>query len=205
MAQALKDGMNGSRDILVSTGGSGYFDVSVFDEYFHCSAIDIVAVHAYGGDLDETHLSNAVQKAQQNNKFVVIQEWGACYNKGPNEQCAGENGVQDSDSRNQYISNSADVMNRAGVPWMYWQILPNDWTSGDWNYEIAIGGPNWSTLQNAALAAGNSDSAFDFSKWLPGNGGGGANPSPSTTTSSIGSTPTGDPGTGYPHDTCKWG
>lgn len=207
MAKAIKDGI-GSRDILVSTGGSGYFDVSVFDEYFHCPSIDIVAVHAYGGDLESGHLSRAVTKAQQNGKFVVIQEWGACYDNGPNEKCAAANGVADNGSRNKYISDHANVMNNAGVPWMYWQILPNEWKSGDWNYEVAINGPNWATLKNAGLAADNADSPFDFSRWLPGGGGGTNPPPPSTTTSSAGTGPTSNPpsgGNGFPHNTCKWG
>ena len=62
--------------ILVTTGGESWLDESMQTAYLQCADIDIVAIHMYGtGDFDTSKISNYVQKAQQANKKLMVQEW----------------------------------------------------------------------------------------------------------------------------------
>lgn len=164
MGQAIKDGLNNSGDILVTTGGGAYLDNSLLDPYFSCDALDVLAIHAYGtGDFATDNLSPYVQKAQNNSKMLIMQEWGACYYDTANERCDSSSPAEDRDDN---IKTWADSISAAGIPWFYWQILPNEDPHQDWDYEVGIEGVNWETLRDVAAGTAGYDSAFDFSNYL---------------------------------------
>lgn len=164
MAQAIKDGLNGSGDILVTTGGGAYLDNSLLDPYFSCEALDVLAIHAYGsGDFATDKLSPYVQQAQNSSKMLIMQEWGACYYDTSNDRCDSSSPASDRDNN---IKTWADSISAAGIPWFYWQILPNEDPHEDWDYEVGIEGANWETLRDVASGTASYDSAFDFSKYL---------------------------------------
>lgn len=167
MATAIKDNMNWSRDILVTTGGGSYVDVSLHDGYFHCDALDVLAIHAYGvGDFSPSKLSPYVTKAQNNGKKLIMQEWGACYYDTKNNVCNQSNALY-SGTRDDNIGEWAHDFDQVGIPWMYWQILPNEDPHEGYDYEIGINGRNWETLKSVAAGTSGYQSAFDFSQWLP--------------------------------------
>lgn len=166
MATAIKNNMNGSSNILVTTGGGAYLDVSLPAGYFTCSALDVLAIHAYGvGDFSKSKLQPYVKKAQDNGKKLIMQEWGACYFDTANNRCNPSNALA-SGTRDGDIGQWAQTFNEVGIPWMYWQVLPNEDPHQDWDYEIGINGLNWNTLKSVAKGASGYASAFDFSKWL---------------------------------------
>ncbi|KAJ5677067.1 glycoside hydrolase family 5 protein [Penicillium maclennaniae] len=156
MAEAIKDNLNGSTGILVTTGGGAYLATSLLDAYFSCKALDVLAIHAYGtGDFATDALTPCVSKAQESGQKLIMEEWGACYFETENNRCSASDplssGTQDSHI-NWY--------------WFYWQILPNEDPHSDWDYEVGIGGDNWDVLKDAAANTASYESAFDFSEWL---------------------------------------
>jgi len=166
MAQAIKVNIQNNPDILVTTGGASYLATSVEDAYFSCGALDVIAIHAYGvGDFDTSKLKTYVDKASNAGKKLIMQEWGACYTDNPNNNCHGGSPI-DSGARDNNIRTWASQFDAAGIPWFYWQILPNADPHDDWDYEVGINDVNWPALQAAGLAAGQATSAFDFSHWL---------------------------------------
>jgi len=174
MATHIKENLLDSSSILVATGGGAYLDTSLLDGYFTCDALDILSIHAYGdGDFSVDKLSPFVSKALDAGKMLVMQEWGACYYDSPNNRCSSS-GALDSATRDANLKKWTDNFGQAGVPWMYWQILPNEDPHQDWDYEVGIDGVNWESLKGAAAAASGYESPFDFAKWLPQGGGGNA-------------------------------
>ena len=166
MAQAIKDNLNGSGDILVTTGGGAWLANSLLDGYFTCSALDVLAIHAYGtGDFATSALTPYVSKAKSAGKMLIMQEWGSCYTTASNNNCNGGSAL-DANTRANNIKTWAASITAAGIPWFYWQILPNEDPHQDWDYEVGIDGVNWDALQQAGSAAGDASAAFDFSKWL---------------------------------------
>lgn len=166
MAEAIKSGLNGNNKILVTTGGGAYLDNSLLDAYFTCSALDVLAIHAYGtGDYATNKLEGYVQTANDNGKKLIMQEWGACYYGTANERCSPSSALSQS-QRDSNIKSWANSIASAGIPWFYWQILPNEDPHQDWDYEVGIDGVNWAAMQSAGKAAANYDSAWDFSPYL---------------------------------------
>jgi len=166
MADAIKSNLKGNTNILVTTGGGSFLATSALDEYLECGSIDVVAIHAYGaGDYEASALAPYVQKAKNAGKKLTMQEWGACYTDTPNNGCTYGNAL-DSNTRNANIKKWASSITAAGIPWFYWQILPNKDPHQDWDYEIGIGEENWDALKAASLQTGQANAAFDFSKWL---------------------------------------
>lgn len=166
MAQALKSGLNGNTGILVTTGGGAYLANSLLDPYFSCSALDVLAIHAYGtSDFPTSTLKPYVSKALASGKKLIMQEWGACYYGSVNNRCNPSAPLSQS-SRDGNIKSWASSIAAAGIPWFYWQILPNEDPHQDWDYEVGIDGVNWAALQSAGNAAANYTAAFDFSPWL---------------------------------------
>lgn len=162
MAEAIKESLGDG--ILVTTGGGAYLDNSLLDPYFSCDALDILAIHAYGsGDFATDKLSPYVKKAQNSGKMLIMQEWGACYYDTANERCDSSSPAGDRDKN---IKSWADSISAAGIPWFYWQILPNEDPHQDWDYEVGVGGVNWETLRDVAAGTAGYDSAFDFSDYL---------------------------------------
>lgn len=166
MANTIKSALNGNTNILVTTGGGGWVDTSLLDSYFSCPGIDILGIHAYGnGDLTKDKLAPYVTKAVQNNKKLVIQEWGACYHNTPNNNCQ-VSGVLPENTRAANLRSWAKAFGDAGVPWMYWQIIPNNDPHYGWDYEIGTAESIFTVVKEIGLAAKNYYSPFDFSRWL---------------------------------------
>ncbi|KAJ4368685.1 hypothetical protein N0V86_009594 [Didymella sp. IMI 355093] len=166
MAQSLKSALAGDTNILITTGGGAYLKNSLLDSYFSCAALDVLAIHAYGvGDFDTLQLKPYVDRARSANKKLIMQEWGACYTDAPNNNCNDGSPISIG-ARDANIKKWAAQIDAAGIPWFYWQVLPNPDPHHDWNYEVGINDVNWSALKEAGLAAGKAESAFDFSKWL---------------------------------------
>lgn len=166
MGQAIKDNLKGETGILVATGGGAWLDNSLLDAYFSCKALDLLAIHAYGtGDFATDKIKPYVSKAQESGQKLIMEEWGACYFDSENNSCDKSSALP-SNTRDSNIKKWADSISAAGIPWLYWQILPNDDPHDGWDYEVGIGGPNWDTLKSAASDASSYESAFDFSDFL---------------------------------------
>jgi mannan endo-1,4-beta-mannosidase len=189
VASAIKDNLQGRTDILVTTGGASYVDTSVQEAYFSCAALDVIAIHAYGlSDLTQTKLKPIVQKAQNAGKKLMMQEWGMCYFDTSNNNCPPGNALS-AGTRDANIKKYADEISKSGIPWMYWQIIPNADPHNDYDFEVSdvllalfqrrghftdvfllqvgINQANWGALKAAAQATSQYASAFDFTKWLP--------------------------------------
>ncbi|KAL4731185.1 hypothetical protein ACLX1H_000146 [Fusarium chlamydosporum] len=161
MAKAIKDNLNNPK-ILVTTGGGAWLDNSLLDPYFSCASLDVLAIHAYGtGDFETSKLKPYVDKAKNAGKKLIMQEWGACYTDASNNNCNGGSPLSAS-TRDANIKKWAASIDAAGIPWFYWQILPNRDPHQGWDYEVGINDVNWGALKAAGLAAGQAESAFDF-------------------------------------------
>lgn len=169
MAQTIRDAMGGKSDILTSTGGGAYLDTSLTSGLFTCSALDVLAIHAYGvGDYDKSKLDRYVTMAKNNGKRLIMQEWGACYYKTANNRCNNDgNGALASGTRDNNIKNWANIISSAGIPWFYWQVLPNVDPHEDWDYEIGMNDVNYATFKSVAKGTSGYTSQFDFTRWLP--------------------------------------
>ncbi|KAF2450916.1 glycoside hydrolase family 5 protein [Karstenula rhodostoma CBS 690.94] len=166
MAKSIKSGLAGNTNILVTTGGGSYLANSLLDQYFSCAALDVLAIHAYGvGDFDTAKLRTYVDHAKSASKKLIMQEWGACYTDASNNNCNGGSPISTS-ARDANIKKWAAQIDAAGIPWFYWQILPNADPHQGWDYEVGINDVNWGSLKAAGIAAGKAESAFDFTKWL---------------------------------------
>ncbi|KAL4878889.1 glycoside hydrolase superfamily [Aspergillus karnatakaensis] len=166
MAQAIKDNMNHNPNILVSTGGGAYLDNSLLDGYFTCDALDILAIHAYGvTDFETSKLQPYVERAKSAGKKLIMQEWGACYTTADNHACNGGSPL-DVGTRDANIRSWAASIDAAGIPWFYWQILPNADPHEGWDYEVGVDDTNWGALRDAGVAAGLVEAEFDFSAFL---------------------------------------
>ncbi len=166
MAEAIKSNLNGNTGILVTTGGGAWLANSLLPGYFTCDALDILAIHAYAtSDFQTSSLQPWVSKAQSAGKKLIMEEWGSCYTTASNNNCNGGSPLN-SGTRGNNIKQWASEITAAGIPWFYWQILPNADPHQDWDYEVGINDTNWDSLQSAGLAAGQATAAFDFSQWL---------------------------------------
>ncbi|KAF4974686.1 hypothetical protein FZEAL_8444 [Fusarium zealandicum] len=166
MAESIKGNLKGNKGILVTTGGGAFLDNSLLGSYFSCAALDVLAIHAYGtADFATSKLKPYVTRAKNAGKKLIMQEWGACYYNTPNERCSNASPVNQG-TRDSNIRQWAASIDAAGIPWFYWQILPNADPHQDWDYEVGIDHLNWEALKTAGLAAGKVDSAFDFDAWL---------------------------------------
>ena len=102
----------------------------------------MIAIHAHGpGDLETSAISPYVTQAQNAGKKLLFEEGyvftfltesgevefchrGACYYDTVNNNCP-TGGMLDTATRNANIQNWASQITGAGVPWLYWQVLPN--------------------------------------------------------------------------------
>jgi len=136
IATAIKSNLQSRTDILVSTGGASYLATSAPDAYLSCAALDIIAIHAYGvGDLTKDALIPYVQKAQKAGKKLIMQEWGMCYYNTANNNCDKGTPLSTA-TRDANIKKYADSISQAGIPWMYWQIIPNADPHDGYDYEV---------------------------------------------------------------------
>lgn len=165
---------------------------SIFPAYFSCDALDMIAIHAYGiGDLDTQKLAPYVTQAVQAGKKLIMEEWGMCYWTSENNDCPVTSSPLDSSTRDSNIKTYGNNIAQAGVPWMYWQMIPNADPHYSYDYEVSvkflrnqdtdqssmltdvcdekvgINDVNWDALKAAAQSALSVPSQFDFSKYLP--------------------------------------
>jgi len=98
-------------------------------------------------------------------KKLLFQEWGACYYNTANNVC-NPGGKLDPNTRAANLKNWANQISSAGVPWMYWQILPNADPHQDYDYEIGINDQNWSDFVSVANGTKDYNSAFDYSGYI---------------------------------------
>ena len=118
-------------------------DESVQPDWLTCSALDAISIHAYGtGDYATSAIQTYVQRAQAAGKKLLMEEWyvsyvthpafqlmirlprGACYYTTENNNCPSGS-VLSSSQRNANIKAWASQITAAGLPWLYWQVIPN--------------------------------------------------------------------------------
>ncbi|CAG8983367.1 hypothetical protein HYALB_00000534 [Hymenoscyphus albidus] len=100
--------------VKISTGGLGGSEYSghelnLIDKALNCQAIDLIAIHGYMTQASQwaPYMPELSNKAAQKGKLVFVEEWGV-----------------GSDSSYDSVAKQAAVFTDAGVPWMYWQIIP---------------------------------------------------------------------------------
>ncbi|KAH9948649.1 glycoside hydrolase [Amylocystis lapponica] len=166
-ATAIKGQLGNDSGILVTTGGESWLSESVQNDFLTCPDLDVIAIHTYRvEDLNTTVLLPYVEQAKNASKLLFLEEWGSCYFSTSNNDCPSGSTL-DTKTRNQNIETWADAVTQAGLPWLYWQVLPNADPHGATDFEIGVNSdPSWETLKNAALHAANSTAAFDFSPYL---------------------------------------
>ncbi|KAH9923009.1 glycoside hydrolase [Amylocystis lapponica] len=165
-ATTIKNQLGDNSGILVTTGGESWLSESVQEAFLDCPALDIISIHAYGpGDLTVNALKPYVQKAQNKGKKLLLEEWGACYFNTGNNDCP-TGGKLDTNTRNNNIKNWAAAIAEAGIPWLYWQVIPNGDPHSGFDYEVGLNDASWGTLKQAALDTAKANSAFDFSEYL---------------------------------------
>merc|ERR1712137_43638 len=168
-AQAIREALGEGNQILVTTGGESWLDESLQDPWFSCEYLDILAIHAYGvGDFSTEKLMGYVQKAWDNGKMLLFQEWGACYWSSENNTCDDDYYPLASNTRDYNIKGWANNISAAGIPWMYWEIIPNADPHWNTDYEIGIDDVNWNTFQQVANYTSTYQSSFDYSPYLSG-------------------------------------
>jgi mannan endo-1,4-beta-mannosidase len=163
----MRSNLNGNSSIALLTGGGQWVSESVQSAYLSCNALDIIGIHAYSpGDMTTSNLQPYVSKATTAGKKLLLEEWGACYFDTTNNDCPA-GGVLSASTRNSNINTWGKAILEAGIPLMYWQILPNKDPHQSYDYEVAINDdPSWSTLQALLKSAATYSSPFDYSKWL---------------------------------------
>lgn len=115
-AATLRDALGAQNPIKIGTGGLGG-DIShgctFIKSAMDCPQIDMVSVHRYAGPEAQNHgqwaNSYASWLGQTNGKLVYVEEWGINTTRY--------------DIKSEFQDNTAD-MNAGGLPWLYWQILP---------------------------------------------------------------------------------
>ncbi|KAJ7192125.1 glycoside hydrolase [Mycena pura] len=129
----------GDRNQLIFTGG-GSAGASVQPIFFSssCPAIDVVAIHDYIDGYD-AYMPAALSQALAAGKKLLVEEWGSL----------------------------AQKIAAYKVPWLYWELISNADPHEGEDYEIQVGGTDWSTIEAAAQSAGAlTDAPFDFSASL---------------------------------------
>ncbi|KAA1471168.1 glycoside hydrolase family 5 protein [Dentipellis sp. KUC8613] len=190
-ATTIKNALGANSGILVTTGGESWLDESVQDGWLDCAALDVVAIHAYGtGDLTTSAIQPYISRAQAAGKKLLFQEWcvavprprayvrapsdtaagdarrrGACYFTTPNNNCSTGSALPEA-TRNGNIQAFARQITAAGVPWMYWQVLPNDDPHYGSDYEVGVGESGFTALSAVAQEASKAQAAFDYSQYL---------------------------------------
>ncbi|KAF2678887.1 glycoside hydrolase family 5 protein [Lentithecium fluviatile CBS 122367] len=156
-AGALK-GSLGSSNIKVATGGIGGsqyccdHEFNLLDKALQCDAIDILSVHGYMSKASDwayfiTGDKSVLVQANAAGKHVMVEEWGV------------------STSYQDNFDRQVEVFNDAGIPWLYWQVVPGldgsqaghpDECGYD-GFEISVDSPKGDL--SSAVAAANAATA----------------------------------------------
>ncbi|KAI1169938.1 glycoside hydrolase [Nemania sp. FL0916] len=117
-AQHMRSVLGATNPIKVSSGGLGG-DIShgcnFMDAAVNCGQLDMIAVHRYAG----TEASNPNEwsgaasgyVSSAKGKLVYVEEWGVGQYQG------------EANAAVEYPAQAND-MNKVGLPWLYWQIVP---------------------------------------------------------------------------------
>ncbi|CAG8955814.1 hypothetical protein HYFRA_00011683 [Hymenoscyphus fraxineus] len=151
---------NSREDSTGGLGGSEYsgHELNLIDKALNCQAIDLIAIHGYMTQASQwaPYMPELSNKAAQKGKLVFVEEWGV-----------------GSDSSYDSVAKQAAVFTDAGVPWMYWQIIP-----GKSIDESCSGGcchSGLSSTPNEAFEVGITSKRADFKTLM-----GAANSKPAT-------------------------
>ena len=147
-AQTLRSTLGAESPIKIATGGFGG-DISQGCTWAagaaSCPEIDIISVHRYAGpeSSNEGQWANSYKSwiSESNGKLVHLEEWGVNTN--------------DYNPDTEFPANTED-MNKGGLPWSYWQLLPAQKCSSNdmdgFGFFINSGVP-WQAQAQAASAA----------------------------------------------------
>ncbi|TFY75943.1 hypothetical protein EWM64_g8070 [Hericium alpestre] len=69
-------------------------------------------------------------------------------------------------TRSANIQAWARQITTAGVPWLYWEVLPNADPHYGGDYEVGMGDAAFTALSTVAHEALSAPAAFDFSEYL---------------------------------------
>ncbi|KAF7978981.1 hypothetical protein HWV62_44237 [Athelia sp. TMB] len=139
----------GDPNQLIFTGGNSA-SVSVQSAFFASSCpIDVVAIHDYTDGYD-SYLPSAVSAAKAAGKKLIVEEWGSLVGSG----------------RTANLDSNVQKINSYGVPWVYWELITNTDPGQGQDYEINVGGTDWSTIEGLAKSTASVTGAFDFSASL---------------------------------------
>ncbi|KAI0410875.1 glycoside hydrolase [Xylaria grammica] len=117
-AQHMRSVLGATNPIKISSGGIGG-DISKKCNFMaaavNCGQLDMIAVHRYAGTLaanpGEWSKAAAGYVSDAKGKLVYIEEWGVKQYQGA------------ADAAVEYPAQAND-MNKVGLPWLYWQIVP---------------------------------------------------------------------------------
>ncbi|KAI0467775.1 glycoside hydrolase [Xylaria cf. heliscus] len=117
-AQHMRSILGATNPIKISSGGIGG-DISKNCNFMaaavNCAQLDIIAVHRYAGTLasnpGEWSNSAAGYVRDAKGKLVYTEEWGVRQYQGA------------ADAAVEYPAQAND-MNKVGLPWLYWQVVP---------------------------------------------------------------------------------
>ncbi|GAP88806.1 putative glycoside hydrolase family 5 protein [Rosellinia necatrix] len=117
-AQHMRSVLGASNPIKISSGGIGG-DISKNCNFMaaavNCEQLDMIAVHRYAGNIasnpGEWSNSAAGYVSSAKGKLVYVEEWGVRQYQG-----AANAAVE-------YPAQAKD-MNKVGLPWLYWQVVP---------------------------------------------------------------------------------
>ncbi|KAL5534218.1 hypothetical protein ACEPAG_680 [Sanghuangporus baumii] len=164
----IKGEIGSDNGILVTVDGESFLDEPVRLGWLACGALDIAAIHAYGvGDFDTLKILRVVSRAQAARKKLIFQERGACFFTTENNNCPTDDAL-DTAARNNNIKTWASQIMAAGMPWMYWQVIPNVEPPCTYHHEIGVNvdSSSWDTLKEASEQAVAAAAAFDYSGFL---------------------------------------
>ncbi|KAJ7167988.1 glycoside hydrolase family 5 protein [Mycena filopes] len=149
-AQQIRNNVGDRNQLIFTGGGSAAASVQLFFFGSSCTAIDVVAIHDYTDGYD-SYMPSAISQAKAAGKKLIVEEWGSLVASG----------------RTANLNSNVQKINSYKVPWVYWELISNvDPHQGE-DYEIQVGGADWSTIQSAALAtAALTGAPFDFSASL---------------------------------------
>ncbi|KAJ7246835.1 glycoside hydrolase family 5 protein [Mycena haematopus] len=148
-AQQIRNNVGDPNQLIFTGGGSA--GASVQSTFFSSScAINVVAIHDYTDGYD-SYMPSAVSQAKAAGKKLIIEEWGSLVGSG----------------RTANLQSNVAKINNYKVPWLYWELISNPDPHQSQDYEIQVGGTDWSTISSAAESTDALTGApFDFSASL---------------------------------------
>ncbi|OCH86676.1 hypothetical protein OBBRIDRAFT_814478 [Obba rivulosa] len=151
---------NNSGWVAVYSSDTNLGSESVQPDFLTCSTLDIVSIHAYGpGYLETSAIQPYVEQVQAAGISLLFEEWGACHYDTENNNCPVGDALP-TDVRNQNIRDRAGNITAAGIPWLYWQALPNA------DPYIGVTDPSWDTLKDVAQQALSASAAFNLAGYF---------------------------------------